>query len=280
MAMFAEHALRVVGFWSLLAAATAPSQAEEGAGAAASCPLQTFAAGSLGSVTDGRTFALADGTTVRLAAIDVPQMPRAGENDGQTGLGVAAKAALEGLLAGNEIVLKRSGIGSDRYGQAVAHVFVARGGWEYWIEREMIAAGHARVAARSGDRACSAPLLLAERQARGAKLGLWADPFYAMKGADNAAGLLLGRGRFTVVEGQVATVRESGGVIYVNFGRVWSRNLTVTILKRNERAFAAAGIEPKKLESRRIRVRGWIEERGGPRMEAARPEQIEIAEQD
>jgi len=41
---------------------------------------------------------------------------------------------------------------------------------------------------------------------------------------------------------------------------------------------AITGLEPKKLENRRVRVRGWVEERSGPRIEAARPEQIEIAE--
>jgi hypothetical protein len=55
-------------------------------------------------------------------------------------------------------------------------------------------------------------------------------------------------------------------------------SFTVTISKRDESGFAAAGVEPKKLEARRLRVRGWIEERNGPRMEATRPEQIEIAE--
>jgi len=58
---------------------------------------------------------------------------------------------------------------------------------------------------------------------------------------------------------------------------VWSRNLTVTILRRNRPAFEAAGLEPKKLEGARVRVRGWVEERSGPRIDAARPEQIEIA---
>jgi hypothetical protein len=76
----------------------------------------------------------------------------------------------------------------------------------------------------------------------------------------------------------VVTVRESGGVIYVNFGRRWSESLTVTIAKRNERAFAAAGVPPASLANRRVRVRGWMEERNGPRIEAFRPEQIEIAE--
>ena len=64
----------------------------------------------------------------------------------------------------------------------------------------------------------------------------------------------------------------------MNFGRRWSEALTVTVPKRHERAFAAAGLTPKALENRRLRVRGWVEERNGPRIEATRPEQIEIAE--
>ena len=67
-------------------------------------------------------------------------------------------------------------------------------------------------------------------------------------------------------------------MIYINFGRRWSQDFAVTILKRNQRTFSAAGLEPDKLTGRRIRVRGWIEERGGPRVEAASPAQIEVAE--
>jgi hypothetical protein len=40
--------------------------------------------------------------------------------------------------------------------------------------------------------------------------------------------------------------------------------------------YAAAGIALKSLENRRIRVRGWIEARGGPRIEALRVGQIEL----
>jgi hypothetical protein len=48
-------------------------------------------------------------------------------------------------------------------------------------------------------------------------------------------------------------------------------------LKRNERTFVAAGLAPGRLTNLRVRVRGTVEERNGPRMEALRPEQIEIA---
>lgn len=43
-------------------------------------------------------------------------------------------------------------------------------------------------------------------------------------------------------------------------------------------AFAAACVAPKALEGRRIRVRGWIEQRGGPIIAAEAPEQIEFAD--
>src|SRR5206468_10803124 len=119
-------------------------------------------------------------------------------------------------------------------------------------------------------------LLTRERAARKAKLGLWAISYYDLLDADNPPDVLAERGRFALVEGKVVSVRESGATIYVNFGRQWTEDFTVTILKRNERSFTAAGLEPKKLEGRRVRIRGFIEQRGGPWVEATRPEQIEV----
>ncbi|MGZ5829867.1 MAG: thermonuclease family protein, partial [Xanthobacteraceae bacterium] len=95
---------------------------------------------------------------------------------------------------------------------------------------------------------------------------------------DNPAAILAARGRFAIVEGKVLSVRDSGGTVYLNFGRRWTEDFTVTILKRITAKFVAAGIDPKKLEGRRVRVCGYVEERGGPWIEAAMPEQIEIAD--
>jgi hypothetical protein len=74
------------------------------------------------------------------------------------------------------------------------------------------------------------------------------------------------------------SVHESGATIYVNFGRRWTRDFSVTILKRLRRTFAAAGDDLNQLEGRRIRVRGWIEQRGGPLIAAETPGQIELLE--
>jgi DNA/RNA endonuclease YhcR with UshA esterase domain len=86
------------------------------------------------------------------------------------------------------------------------------------------------------------------------------------------------RGRFAIVEGKVVSVRESGATIYVNFGRRWDEDFTVTISKRNERLFAGSGLMPKSLTGRRVRIRGVVEERGGPWIEAILPGQIEIVD--
>jgi len=238
------------------------------------------------AVIDGRSFVLQDGREVRLAGIEVPPPAAAGETGARAGAGRAAKAALEAMIVGRTVALRQSGV--DRYGRLLAQIFVTSDNGiagdvighnaRQSVAHELLEQGFARVAADVGDRACAAELLGRERRARDAKLGLWSEPYYAIAGAEDGAELNAERGHFTVVEGKVLSVRESGGTIYMNFARRWSEGLTVTILKRNERTFTAAGLEPRKLENRRVRVRGWIEERSGPRIEATHPEQIEIAE--
>jgi endonuclease YncB( thermonuclease family) len=253
--------LVVVAMWPDLACAE-----DRPTGAASVCRPAPSAIGNATSVLDGRTFVLDDGREVRLTGIEIPA---AGASAAQ------AKERLHMLLAGEAVTLR--GVDQDRYGRLVAQVFLAADP-ESWIQAELIASGQARVAAQSADRTCTAALLRREHAARNAKLGLWSDPDYAVRRAEDAAAVAAERGRFAIIEGRVLSVRESGGTVYINFGRRWSEDFTVTIAKRNERAFTAAGLEPKSLAGRRIRVRGWIEERGGPWIDAARPEQIELME--
>ena len=236
------------------------------------CKPAAIGTAQVRAVVDGRTVLLTDGREVRLAGIEVSQQS-AGESATN-----AAKLALESLVSGREVTLMRLGADSDRYGRAVAVVSVSTATIEQSVQQALLAQGHARVAANIGDWACAASLLAAERAARAAGLGLWASPYYVMRNAEDPAGILAVRGRFAVVEGKVLSVRESRGTIYVNFGRRWSDDFTVTVLKRNERSFTAAGMPLKKLAGQHVRVRGFIEERGGPWIEATAPAQIEIAE--
>lgn len=256
--------------------------------ASAACTLETVASGTVATVIDGRTFALEDGREVRLPAIEVPPPPEpnptpaaapaAGDSPPPTPTDAsqAAADALKSLLAGRPVSLRASKLVTDRYGRILADALVTRDGYPGSAEKTLLSQGLARLAARLAEPGCMAELRAAERVGRTAKLGLWADPRYLPKQAENVAEVSAERGRFTLVEGKVVSVRESGGTIYVNFGRRWSEDFTVTILKRNERQFIEAGLRPSGLSGRRVMVRGWIEERGGPWIEAMGPEQIEI----
>jgi endonuclease YncB( thermonuclease family) len=265
--------------WVLIAAlaacATGARAESSGTAAAGGCKLATMGTAVVNSVVDGRTITLDDGRTVRLAGIEADPTEAASE---------AARRGLAELVLGRTIELRNTGAGTDRYGRSVAHVFALADVAQpdlapRWVQAELVARGHARVAGRvAGDRPCASELFARERAARDGRLGLWADPYYVILSADDAATIAAARGRFAIVEGKVLSVRESGATIYVNFGRRWTEDFTVTILKRNERSFAAAGLDPKRLEGQRIRIRGVIEERGGPWIEAARPEQIELGE--
>lgn len=253
----------------------------------ATCRPETIATGTVKSVIDGRTFVLADGREVRLAGIEVPAVPgpaapapisaatAPGAAESAPDSGVAAAAALEALVGGRDVLLKHSKFVTDRYGRILADAVVA-GTESPTAIKSLLAQGLARLAAHTGEPACVAELRAAEHAARAAKLGLWGDPRYFPKPADDPAGVLAERGRFTLVEGKVVSVRESGGTIYVNFGQRWSEEFSVTILKRNERQFTAAGLALRSLAGRRVLVRGWIEQRGGPWIEATEPQQIEV----
>jgi endonuclease YncB( thermonuclease family) len=250
--------------------------AQEQPNATPICGGDEIARGVAKHVIDGRTFALDDGREVRLAAIEVPPF--------ETGAApaAAARAALDALIGGDDIVLRRADISSDRYGRLVAYAYAVRDGEELFAQGELIASGFARVGDHVGSRTCTLALLKSEDPARAAKLGLWADSHYDVLNAEAPTDVLARRGRFALVEGNVVSVRESGATIYVNFGRRWSEDFTVTVLKRNERNFTAAGLDLKGLAGRRIRVRGFVEARGGtgrsPWIEADYPEQVETAD--
>jgi endonuclease YncB( thermonuclease family) len=245
------------------------------------CGGSEVARASVSRVSDGRSFVLDDGREVQLAGIEVPSPASSQDARIAASGATAARDALNALAGGDEVLLRRAETVSDRYGRLVAYAYTLRDGDELFLQGELIAAGVARVGDRVGSRACAAELLGRERQARAAKLGLWADSDYDVLDAETPADVLAHRGHFALVQGKVVSVRESGPTIYVNFDRRWSTAFTVTISKRKERNFAAAGVDPKSLEGRRVRVRGWVEERGSggvPWIDAGQPEQIEFAD--
>jgi endonuclease YncB( thermonuclease family) len=242
---------------------------------AADCLLEPQGDGHVAEVVDARTLRLEDGRDVILAGIE-PVTPGATDNDKTRATKASRAAALSAIVAGRDVTLRGNDDTPDRYGRQPAFVFPA--GSDISVQVMLLTQGDALVAATVTDKDCAAALAAAEAEARAAKHGIWADGS-AIKNAESSGDILAGIGRFMVVEGRVLSVRQAGATTYLNFGRNWTRGFAVTIPKRMIAAFEAAGIVLKSLENQKIRVRGWIESRGGPRdgprIEALRVGQIE-----
>jgi endonuclease YncB( thermonuclease family) len=249
-------------FMSVLMAAAEPADA-------AGCAFEAQGDGRVAAVIDARTFRLEDGREIRLAGIEPAVSEKSAAN---------RASALSAILTGRDVTLHGEDDTPDRYGREPAFVFLVSSQTapaETLVQSELLAQGEALVSATVTDKECAAALMAAEAAAREAKRGIWADPT-AIKNPESPGDILAGIGRFTVVEGKVLSVRQAGATIYLNFGRNWTRDFAVTISRRALPVFEAAGIALKSLENRRIRVRGWVEARGGPRIELLRVGQIEL----
>jgi len=246
----------------LLAALACAGLVAAGYAHASPCSFQPQGEGRVAGVIDARSFRLADGREIKLAGIEPVSVDAARRS-----------AALSAIIAGRDVTLRGEDDAPDRYDRQTAFVFVA--GDDNPVQANLLAQGEGFAAADIADKDCAAALLAAEAAGRDAKKGIWAGPS-AIKNAESVGDILAGNGRFMLVEGRVLSVRQAGATTYLNFGRNWTRDFAVTISRRVLASFEAAGIAPKSLENRRIRVRGFIETRTGPRIELLRAGQLEL----
>jgi len=222
------------------------------------------------AVIDGDTVTLADGRQVRLVGIQAPKLPLDRAEGSPWPLADTARSALAALVLDRTVRLAYGGAASDRYGRVLAQLHTADG---TWVQGELLRRGLARVFSVADNRALVGEMLALEGEARAAGRGLWADPFYRVRSADEAAGAL---DSFQLVEGRVGRVATVHGQTYVDFGADWRSDFTVAIDAQARRLFAAAGLAPDSLAGRRVRVRGWLKSRNGPLIDITHPEQIEL----
>lgn len=226
------------------------------------CLLEPLGEGRVAAVIDGRSLRLEDGREIRLAGIERGGTDRA-----------SGRAALSATAAGRDVTLHGDDDTPDRYGRQGAFVFVT--GSEHSVQSELLRRGEALFSADITEKNCAAALAAAEDTARDAKLGIWAETT-AIKNTESPGDILAEVGHFTIVEGRVLSVRQAGAITYLNFGRNWTQDFAATISRRIIPAFESAGLGPKSFENRRIRVRGVVSSRGGPRIELFRVGQIEV----
>jgi len=209
---------------------------------------------------DGRTLRLEDGRDVRLLGIS------GGKSDDAT-------TALASLTVKRPIVMHGAGT-SDRWGRLQAWLYLPRRDGPQSIAEILLKQGAGHAVGTVGA-PCFDLLLEAEREARDARRGIWATPG-AILDATDRAGLLGHIGAHIIAEGRVTSARVVRDRLYVNFTSWRTRGLTYVIRKRawpmlGADVSAAAEI----LKGRPLRVRGQLEWRGGPVIEANGIEPIE-----
>ena len=227
-------------------------------------------------VTDGDTVVLNDGRKVRLIGTQAPKLPLGRDDFDVWPLAPEARQALADLVLNKPVRLGFGGEEIDRHERVLAHVFVETGDGEIWAQLFMVEAGLARVYSFPDNRLCLEPLFAAEARARAEKLGIWANPYYSVRAADRPGDLLDRVGHYELVEGRVLLADRSGSRIFLNFGRFWKEDFTAVIEGPALRLFETAGLDPLVLEGALVRIRGWVDDRDGPRIEITHPEQIEV----
>lgn len=248
---------------------------------ASDCALTKSERLKVRSIVDGDTLVLEDGRQVRLVGTQAPKLPLGRKNFPTWPLAPQSASKLSALALGQMVTLKYGGARIDRHGRVLAHLFLDDG---TWLQRAMVAAGLARFYSFADNRKCASELLNAEREARAAKRGIWSDPFYDIRMAEDVAGLASRIGTFQLVEGRVHKVEMIRGRLYLNFGANWRDDFTVTVAPAGVKLFAKGAwadlmAEPSHLVGQKIRVRGWLDSFNGPQIEVSHPEQIEILNQ-
>jgi len=214
---------------------------------------------------------LRDGSIARLSGIDVP----GSYGDEVSALAVVARDVLKDLMVGKRVHVyqskhKKLGL-TNRMGHSLVHL--ARMDNDAWAQGTLLALGLARVKTSAHNAHMAAQMLETEAQARKAKAGIWADDAYRVFNTEDAGNAI---GSFAIIEGRIESVAIKKNRIYMNFGKDWKTDFTVSIAPEDKRQFSKALLDPLGWGGRMVRVRGSLREYNGAYMEVSHPEAIEF----
>ena len=246
----------------------------EGPGA---CAAGQGEAATVAAVEPGLELRLGDGRLIRLPGIDparaTPDHPKLDEE---------ARAGLAGWLVGRAVLLRAAAPAPDRWNRTVANVDAATGPVApsgapgaplLSVAEALVDAGWARARPEPAAHPCFPRLLAREGEARAAGLGLWADAAYAVLRPDDRDGIARQTGGLALVEGTVR-VRAERARFRLSFEGP-RRGVDATVVRHAAKAFARAGLDLEALGGARLRVRGFLDDRFGPRIDVTDPDQVE-----
>ncbi|MBT5185397.1 MAG: thermonuclease family protein, partial [Kordiimonadaceae bacterium] len=221
-------------------------------------------------IVDGDTIILENNTTVRLVGIQAPKIALNRKNFKEWPLGYEAKDALRDLTMNKSVLLYYGGRKLDRYGRALAHLFLEDG---TWVQGEMLKQGMARVYSFSDNRSIVDDMMKEEKEARLKNTGIWSLDYYKIKPQE-----ISGKhtNSFQVISGRIIDVATVRSNTYLNFGDDYKTDFTIVVPGRVKKMFEKKDINLTNLEGKNIFVRGWLKYYNGPSIDLSHPEQLVI----
>jgi endonuclease YncB( thermonuclease family) len=238
------------------------------------CSVENTARAIVAKIDANLDITLADGRIVTLAGLDPPR----GTPD-RPRLALDAREKLAQWLDGREVAFRALAEKPNRFGRIPARLFAAPPGsvaGEIGLAEAILDAGLARYRPEAAAHPCRDLLLAAEAQARAEKIGLWADPYYAVLAGSDRAAFAKPQSGMLLVEGAITSLGETAARFYLNFGPSRGSDFAITLPKRSANGFEAAGIKLRDLVGRRLRARGLLDATFGPQMELSDPDGLEL----
>jgi endonuclease YncB( thermonuclease family) len=232
--------------------------------------LNLTTVGTVEKIVKSDTVRLSNGKIFKIDNIRVPIQ-----------LDAAAIKYLEDTLLNQKIGLYILGedpvARADRFGHTLAHVVTENGNW---IQAEMVSRGLAWVSGGPNSRDLVLPLYKYEDLARTQGLGMWSRPEFAIRDNDTIDDGTYNS--FQVYQGKLKAIRTKGDYIFFNFGDNPQTDFSISFNKKELKPFRLRSGNhshtPTEFVGHTIRIRGWIEENGGPMMVLEYPEQLEFPE--
>ena len=264
-------ALGVAALLALPAAAVAEEN-----NSASPCTLEPGPVRTVTRIVDGETLVLDDGKVVRLIGALAPRARDANASPGAWPPEIDTIKALSDLVLAKKIKLAFAGRRADRYGRALAQVFLEDRGREEWVQGTLLANGYARAYGLPESFGCARELLAHEAEARRKRLGAL-EQRRLSRNARGPPGRANEAAREIRAGDWHRRVRSrTKGATYLNFSNDWRTDFTARIDKKVLAANPEFDRSLDGLANKTVVLRGWIERRNGPLVDIADPSQLEI----